>query len=352
MKSKREFGGVSIAARALFAKHLSVMLKSGVTLVEALLVSHEAARGKLKSVLKSVIESVESGRSLSASLGEFPSVFPPLFVQATYAGESSGTLAENLENIARELEKERELISKIRGALLYPAIVLAAAFVLALALSFFVLPKIVPLFRSLRTELPLSTRMLIGFSGFIEAHGTALLVGIIGGLTLILIVVRQKCIRPFTHRILLWLPIVGGMVRSSNLVRFNRTLGMLLKSGVNIDEALIITKNSLGNYWYQKALFDAANRITKGAKLSESLAEHSHLFPLIATRMIKVGEESGRFEETLFYLANFYDADVDVRAKTLSTTLEPFLLLLIGLVVGGLALAIITPIYEITGGIR
>jgi type IV pilus assembly protein PilC len=347
-----ELGGVSIAARALLAKHLAVMLKSGVTLTEALEVIHDSARGRLKSVLKGVKQSVETGRSLSSAFADYPKIFPVLFVQATYAGEKSGTLAENLENIAEELEKEKDLIRKIRGALVYPVVVLVAAFVLAMGLSFFVLPNIVPLFGGLKVELPLTTRILINFSGFIENYGAALFAGIIFTVFFLSWFLRLKIVHPFTHWILLKTPIIGRMMMASNMVRFNRTLGMLLKSGLTIDEALSITESALGNFYYKRALYSASQRISKGAKLSESLEENKQLFPLIVTRMIRIGEESGQFEETLFYLSDFYEADVDASTKTLSTTLEPILLLFIGLVVGGLALAIITPIYEITGNIR
>ena len=343
---------VSIGARALFARHLAVMLKSGVTLTEALSTTRDAARGSLKAALEHVLQAVETGRSLSSAFADYPHIFPPLFVQATYAGEVSGTLSENQENIARELEKEKELVTKIRGALLYPAVVLVAAFLLALGLSFFVLPKIVPLFQGLRTELPLTTRALIRFSNFISAHGVSTAVGIILGACILVWLAKRPATRPFTHLIILRAPITGTMARNANMTRFSRTLGMLLRSGVSIDEALTITQKSLGNYYYQQALVAASMRIVKGARLSESLADYPHLFPMIATKMIRVGEEAGRFEETLLYLASFYEAEVDASTRTLSVVLEPLLLLLIGLVVGGLALAIITPIYEITGNIR
>ncbi|MEK7630787.1 MAG: type II secretion system F family protein [Patescibacteria group bacterium] len=344
--------GASLATRALFAKHLAVMLKSGLTLTEALAITRDSSRGAFRGVLTDIMRAVETGRPLSQAFGDHEHVFGGLFIEATYAGEKSGTLPENLENIATELEREKELVAKIKGALMYPSVVLAAAFVLAMGVSLFVLPKITPLFESFHTELPFTTRALISFSHFISNYGYFFFGGAVLCTLVLVWAVRQKFSHPFTHLLMLRMPIVGGMIRSANIARFVRTLGMLLKSGVNVDEAIEIAHDSMGNYYYKLALTRVGRDVAKGSKLSGSLAQEAHLFPPIVTRMIKVGEESGKFEETLFYLASFYEAEVDTSTKTLSTILEPILLLFIGLLVGGLALAIITPIYEITGGIK
>lgn len=344
--------GASLATRALFAKHLAVMLKSGLTLTEALTITRDSAHGAFRTTLTDVMRAVETGRPLSQAFGDHENVFGGLFIEATYAGERSGTLPENLENIAAELDREKDLAAKVKGALMYPSVVLGAAFFLAMGVSFFVLPKITPLFESFRTELPFATRVLISFSHFVSDYGYYFFGGVVGFIVLLTWLVRQKFSHPITHVLMLRLPIIGGMIRSANIARFNRTLGMLLKSGVNVDEAIEIARDSMGNYYYRLALTRVGRDVAKGSKLSESLAQEAHLFPAIVTRMIKVGEESGKFEETLFYLASFYEAEVDTSTKTLATTLEPVLLIFIGLLVGGLALAIITPIYEITGSIK
>ena len=345
-------GGVGLTQRALFAKHLAVMLRSGLSITEALQTAQEAARGKLNKVTAVVLESVVWGQSLSSSLSEYPRVFPGLFVNVTRAGEVSGTLPENLENIAEQLEKERQLLNKIRGAMIYPVIILAATFALGLGISFIVLPKITPLFEGLQIELPITTRLLISFSHFVQQYNVLLLVGILGAAGGLVWIVRQQFARPVTHWLLLHSPILKNITKSSNLARFSRTLGMLLKSGVHIDEALDITKSTMGNYYYQAALERVSRNTRVGAKLSENLEQFPALFPVIVTRMIQVGEETGKFEETLFYLADFYEAEVDNATKSLSTAIEPLLLLFIGLIVGFLALSIITPIYDVTGNIQ
>jgi len=345
-------GGVSLVQKALFAKHLSVMLKSGLSLNESLSITEDSARGKFKNVIGDVLRSVESGRPLSSALATHPGVFSNLFVNATQAGEKSGTLVESFENIAEELGKENELISKIRGAMLYPSVVLVAAFGLGIVLSFIVLPKITPLFEGLKIDLPFTTRAVIWLSKLIQEHGIVLFIGIVAFIAIVFWVIRQKFSKPYTHWLLLNVPIIKNVIKNANLARFSRTLGMLLKSGVNIDEALEITKNAMGNYHYEHALAQVSKNVSMGSKLAENLSIHEKLFPILATRMIKVGEESGKFEETLFYLSDFYEAEVENSTKSLSTAVEPILLIIIGLVVGFLALSIITPIYEVTGNIR
>lgn len=344
-------GGVNLTQRTLLARHLSVMLKAGITITEALSIVESSATGKLKKILKQILKSIRAGRSLSSSLRQHENVFSGLFINAVYAGESSGTMEENLDNIATQLEKERELVAKIKGAMLYPIVVLSAAFVLFMVLSFVILPKIIPLFEGLKADLPVTTRMMIAFSHFIQANSLLLFLSIIGLIILISWTVKQKFAKPVTHWFFLKIPVIKRLVKYANLARFSRTLATLIKSGLNIDEALKITKHTVGNYYYQKALGSVSRRIVQGTKLSENLNQFEDLFPTLLIKMVKVGEESGKLEEVLFYLADFYETEVDNSTKALSTAIEPILLIFIGLVVGFLALSIITPIYDITGNI-
>jgi len=359
MKQKRNLlslnisiGRVSLTQRAIFAKHLSVMLKAGLTITEALDVSIQSSQGRMKRVLLKVLKAVQSGHTLSSAFNAYPKVFSGFFVSATQVGESSGTLHENLENLAKQLEKEKELSSKIKGAMLYPIVVLTAAFILGMTMSFLVLPKIIPLFEGLRMELPFTTRALIWFSHFIQNQGHVLFVSIVVFIIFMSWLLRKKFVRPVIHWFFLKTPIISKIVRNVNLARFCRTFGMLLKNGLNIDEALEITEETLGNYYYQRSLKKVSQSIDTGAKLSDNLKQFHKLYPVMVVNMVKVGEESGNLEETLFYLANFYEVEVDTSTKSLSTIIEPLLLIFIGLVVGFLALSIITPIYNITGNIK
>lgn len=344
-------GSVGLVEKAIFAKHLSVMSKSGMTINDSLIIIHSSAKGKFKKVLKGLINSVQSGNSLSDSFSRYPKIFNGLFVSAIKAGEGSGTLEENFKNLAEQMEKEKELSSKIKNALLYPIIVLIAAFFLGMAMTFLVLPKITPLFEGLKMDLPFTTKALIAFSHFVQSNTQSLIVGILIGIILLTWLIKRKFIKPLTHGILLKIPIAKNISKNTNLSRFCRTMGTLLKNGLNIDEALETTAETMNNYYFKSSLLKVSRRISGGTKISDNLKKYDKLYPLMVISMIKIGEESGGLEETLTYLADFYEVEVENATKSLTTAIEPLLLLFIGLVVGFLALSIITPIYSITSGI-
>ena len=344
--------GVNITQKLVFARYLSVMLKSGLTISESLDIIHNQSTGKFKNVVKAVLKSVEAGNSLSASLKKFSKVFPSLFISATYAGEVSGTLEKNLSNVAEQLRSEKELASKIKSAMVYPVIVIIATMVLGLAMAFFVLPKITPLFEGLKMELPLTTRLLIWVSNQIQAHGLLIFGGVVFLVALFFWLSKREFVRPFTHWFFLHAPIIKNISRNANLARFCQTLGTLLKSGLNIDEAFNITVDTVENYHYKTRLSKVSQRIGQGTKISENLEIYDKYFPRLVTSMIKVGERSGNLEGSLFYLAEFYEIEVDNATKSLSTAIEPILLIFIGLAVGVMALSIVTPIYQITGNIQ
>ncbi len=345
-------GRVKASQKVIFVQNLSLMLKSGLTIAEAIEIVQGQTSGKFKKVLAGVLLSIKSGQSLSDSFARYPKVFSGLFINATRAGEISGTLEENLTNIAEQLEKDKELKDKIKGAMFYPIIVFVVAFFMGLTMAFFVLPKITPLFEGLKIELPLTTRALIWFSHLIINHGTLLFTGLFITIVFLGWLVKRKFLHPITHWLLLKLPVVSSINKKINLARFCHTLGTLLKSGLNIDEALDITKESLNNYYYYYSLNKISSHVSKGGSLADGLSNFKKLYPQITTRMIKVGEKSGRLEETLFYLAHAYEVETDNATKSLATLIEPIMLIIIGLIVAFLALSIITPIYQITSNIR
>ena len=345
-------GRVTLSQRALLAKHLSVMLSSGMTINESISIASASSRGKLRVVLARVLKSVETGYSLADALRAQPKIFSTLFVNAVDAGEQSGTLVENLQSISDELEREKELISKIRSSLFYPAVVMLAAIVLGFVLSFVILPQITPIFRGLDVDLPFTTRGLLWVAEQIERYGWRIGVVFFGAIIGFFVLVTRKFMRPITHWAMLHIPVLKGVVQASNLSRFARTFAMLLKSGLPVDESLTITSEVVTNFYYKRALKKVAANVRAGTRISDNLERHESLFPVLVSRMVHVGEESGKFEDTLFYLARFYTVQVDQATKTLSTAIEPVLLLVIGSIVAFLALSIITPIYEITGNVQ
>lgn len=345
-------GGVTLTDKAAFAKHLAVMVTSGLTITEALDIAIDAARGKLKHVLVTVHQSVEQGASLSVAFASHPKVFSKLFIDVVQAGEQSGTLGQNLSYIADQLEKQQALHRKVKSAMAYPSVVLVASTLLALGLSYYVLPQIIPLFNGLRVDLPLSTRMVIAFADYMEVYGLQTLLGFVIGIPTLIAILRSSTLRPITHFLILHIPVVKQISMNSNLSRFSLTLGTLLKSGLTITEALDIAGSTVSNAYYQKKIVGLARDVENGTSLSVAMAADPRVFPKLITSMIKVGESSGKLDDVLTYLAHFYEEEVDTATKTLTTMLEPLLLIIIGVVVATLASAIIGPIYRITGNVR
>lgn len=351
---RRLFVRVSFVDKLLMTKHLAIMLKSGLTLLDAVRTLADKARTRsLRTVLESIENRIERGDKFSDALEDFPGVFSKFYVNIVMAGEVSGTLEGNLEHMATQFAKDNELRKKVKQALMYPTIVIVAAALIGFFFATFVLPQVADIFSGLKDiQLPWTTRALLALSSFVRSHSLSsflMLVGIIGFTVWFL---RRKFMAPFTHFVLLKTPIIGRIVRLVNLARFSLILGTLLRSGVDILRALEITSQVLDNLYYRKALGAVYLDVQQGMALWESLSAHEDLFPPIVSRMIGVGERAGRLEEVLGYLNEFYDLEVESTMKNLSTILEPVLLIVIGLVALGMAFAILMPIYNYIGAIR
>ena len=229
---------------------------------------------------------------------------------------------------------------------------MSAALLLGILLAYFVLPKITPMFASLNVELPPTTEALISLSDFMQSNGLVFIIGLAIIISLGVVLVKQKFVKPFTHWFFIKIPLVNKISKGANLASFFRSLGSLLESGLVIDEALKVSARMVNNYYYQQAIQSISVSVQQGSKLSTNLKQFDNLFPSIIVHMIRVGEESGGLEETLKYLANFYDSEVDSAVKSFSTSIEPIMLIVIGAIVAFLGLSIITPMYEISGGIK
>ncbi|MFH1667594.1 MAG: type II secretion system F family protein [Candidatus Komeilibacteria bacterium] len=355
-KAKKDIaiGGIKFVDKVLLARHLAIMIKAGVNMAEALeILVEQASNPKLRKILTEVSARVVNGHTLSSSIALYPKEFSELFINMIAVGETSGTLAANLEYLAGEMEKSYELKKKIKSASIYPMIVLVATFGLAFILVYFILPKMIKLFETMTVELPLSTRILIAVAKGFEEHG--LLILIIIGIVVIggFFTLRQKKVKKYTHKFLLKLPVMGHISQQLNLANFNRTLGILLTSGVPAVEALNITAGVLNNYTYKEEVRLLAKTVERGLSISEALSTRStKIFPRMSTRLLGVGEKTGELDSSLNYLGDFYGREVDNITKNLSNILEPMLLIIIGLAVGFVAISIIQPVYKISGGLR
>lgn len=340
---------VSTQNQIIFVKHLGVMVKAGMPILNSLMMIQKQTKSKsLFKILQQIIIDVDNGQFLSASLEQFHYVFGDLFINIIRVGEASGTLIENLNFLAEELEKKQDLRRKIKGALIYPIIVLTATIGIVSLLVFFVFPKILPRFQDMSFELPLTTRILIGINNFILANWLFIVLGLFVFFIATWFLLKIKIIKYYYHFFLLEVPLVGSMIQNVNMANFTRSFGVLLKSGVKIVESLGITSGALSNLVYKKELERAADEITKGEQISKYFFKKEKLFPIMLAQMIEVGENTGNLSETLFYLAEFYEKEVDSLTKNLASVLEPVLLLVMGVIVGFVALSIITPIYSLT----
>ena len=342
---------VSMTERALFAKHLSVTVQAGLTVIDSLAILEEQAKGYFKKVLQSVHASVEKGLTLAESLAMHPRAFPPIFINLVKAGEASGTLEENLRHLADQLEKDTGLRRKVKGAMMYPAFVFSMATIAGFALAFLVLPRVTELFKGSDIPLPMATKILLFIADWFSQYSIQTVIGFIAIVVGFIWLTRLKFVKPITHRIILRSPIFGKIAAQVNLTSFCRTMGICLRSGLTIDTSIIVTSDVLSNFYYKSSCKKIAEMVKEGKTMSEGMERSKHLFPPITYRMVNVGENTGRLENVLMYLADYYEAEVDSKIKNISNVIEPILLVIIGLVVGFVALAIVSPIYQYSGSV-
>ncbi|MBI5037466.1 MAG: type II secretion system F family protein [Candidatus Kerfeldbacteria bacterium] len=345
-------GRVGALDKVIFARHLAIMLRAGLSLVESLdTIQGQNASQTMQRVVAELIRDVSNGKSLGDAMSRYPRVFTSIMVGMIRIGEASGTLEENLEYIASELEKDYELKRKVKSALLYPGIVLSATVVLGIGLSIFILPKLVQLFDTFRIALPPTTVVFLSIATFLVDYGWYVLAGAAVCIIGLRVALVAPPVRRVMHRLYLRMPVVQRLIRNANIARLTRIVSILLKSGITINESLGITAQAIENTVYRDLLMSAQVGVQKGQTLSSIFATSQYI-PDMATRMIGVGERTGKLDSSLGYLASFYEEEVDAATKNLSTVLEPTLLIIIGLVLGFLAVAIISPIYQFTGSLQ
>ncbi len=350
---KLTFGsGVKRSAVIRLAKNLSAMLTAGLSLSRALsVVERQSANKRLKVIAAAMSESIRQGSSFHEALAAHPKVFSGLFVAMARAGEESGTLADSLAVVALQMERAEELAKKIKGAMIYPAIVISAIVIVAVLMLIYVVPILTSTFTALGVKVPLATRAIVALSTFMS--GNVLLV--FGGLLTLVVgtiaFVRSSSGGALVLQISLRLPIINELVRETYSARTARTLSSLLSSGVPVLDALGITKEVVHASAFALVVEEAQGRVKKGEALSAAFMEHTTLYPVLMGDMLSVGEETGTVAQMLKQIAEFYEVDVAEKTKDLSTIIEPVLMLIIGAVVGVFAVAMIAPIYSLSSAI-
>jgi type IV pilus assembly protein PilC len=344
---------VKLKDKIIFAGNLSSMLLAGLSLSRSLTVlSKQTSNKYFRTVIDQVGEKINKGESFSRALTSFPKVFPEVFVAMVGAAEESGKMPEALKLIAEQLEKSYGLRRKIIGALIYPAVIVVAIIAIAILMMIFLIPTLSTTFRELNVPLPLSTRIIIGLSDFM-VNNLFLVIGLIVIVSFSLVTFfRTKTGKRFLSAVLLRLPLISNLTRQANSATVLRTTSSLISAGVSMTETLEITARVVQNYYYRRVLVEAYDKVQKGLPLSAVLAAHQNLFPVFASEMAAVGEETGQLADLLLKGATFFEEEVNQVTKNLSTIIEPVLMIVIGLAVGIFAVSMIGPMYSLSNAIK
>lgn len=352
MQALSAISTIPAAEKVFFAENFRVMVKAGLSVSEALeTLSLQTKNKKFAKILTDVKTGVEEGNSIAAELAKHPKIFPEYFINMIRVGEISGTLEKNLEELGNQMKKDHELTSKIKGAMIYPAVIVAATIGISILMFVYVIPSVLSIFDELKLQLPLSTRILIVISKTINNNGLLVLVVAISIISSIIIFARTAKGKKFFHFLLLNAWILGPIAKKVNLARFARTLSSLLKTDIPVIESFKITSTVLGNIFYKNACQEASEKLGKGVGVNEVLKNYPKLFPPLMTQMVSVGEKSGTLDVLLAELATFYEDEVADITKNLSSIIEPILIVFLGGVVGLIAFAVISPIYTLSQGI-
>jgi type IV pilus assembly protein PilC len=353
MQFLNNFATISLKQKIVFIEDLHIMLKSGITAPRALkIIAKQTKNKRFQNILFDLSSQVEAGKSLHEAMEAYPKVFSHIFVSMVKVGELSGNLEKSLEYLSIQLEREADLKSKTKGAMIYPAVIVSAMVIIGIMMAIFVLPKLTATFKEFGGQLPFMTQLVVSASDFMAANSVVVIVGLIVIVAGFVLGLRTPPGRQGFDWFLLHIPIIAPIVKKINMARFARIMSSLMGSGIAIIEGLAVTAQAMDNVYYKQVIQDAAENVKLGKPLTESLSANDKLFPFIITQMLEVGEETGSLENIMEQLAVHFEAEVDNTMKNFSSVIEPLLLLVIGGVVGFLALALISPIYNISQSIQ
>lgn len=347
------FSVVGIKEKIMFANNIGGMLEAGLPLSRALLVIERQTKNqRFKKIIASIGDLVRQGKSFNEALAGFPAIFPKLFISMARSGEEAGSLAASMKSIGKQLESVHSLERKVKGAMIYPVVILSIMFIVGILMLIFVLPTLTSTFKELNIPLPLSTKIIIAVSDFLSGNVvlafTALFILSIGVVSLW----RLKTTRRMIEFILLRLPVIGLLVKETNAARTARTLSSLSAAGVSVLVSIEITGEVVQNYFYETVFKEASEAVKKGETISSVFSRHEELFPSFVAEMTAIGEESGRLPEMLANVATFYEGEVEQKTKDLSTIIEPVLMIIIGVGVGVFAYSMIVPMYSLVNSFQ
>ena len=333
---------------ATFTRQLATMVNAGLPITEALLILRSQVKGTMQKMTAQILADVEGGESLSVALGRHTTAFSPTYLALVKSGEVGGVMDEVLVRLADTMEKQQEFKGKVKGALIYPAIIVGGMVIVGFIMMILVIPRLTSLYADFDAELPMATQILIGFSTFIMNWWPLLL--ILGGLGFYGYTLYKKTPtgRKRIDELIFKIPIFGELQRQVILTELTRTLSLMVGSGVSILEALNISAGVVGNVVISDALKDSAKQVEKGFPVAFSFAKHPEAFPYILSQMVAVGEETGKMDEVLTKVSHVFEVESDQKVKGLTVAIEPLVMVVLGLGVGFLVIAIILPIYNLT----
>jgi type IV pilus assembly protein PilC len=342
---------VKLRDLVVFSRQFATMVDAGLSVVKCLDILQKQARNpKMKEVAGEVKRDVAGGMSLTEALQKHPRIFSPLYVNMIRSAEAGGILDQVLDRLAGFLEKEQETRNKIKSAMTYPVVVFCFACLMLVGLLFFVLPKFKGIFETMGLELPLTTKILLNSSDYAKSYWYIGLVLLVGVVIIVKAFARTERGKYAIDAAKLRVPVFGDLILKTGVSRFARTFGTLITSGVPVLRALDIVSETAGNRVISETVTRARNAIKEGEKISTPLFG-SKIFPVMVTQMIAIGEETGRLDQMLVKVANFYDDEVDNTLKSLTSLIEPIMIVGLGLIVGFIAVSVISPIYELVGSI-
>jgi len=335
-----------------FTRQLSTMITAGLSLPQSLTILREqTTNAEFSKVILDIEHQIVGGGTLADALSKYPAHFSSIYVSLIRAGESSGLLDKILVRLAETMESQREFRSKVQGAMIYPIIIIVGMILVSGVMMVVVMPKLTELYRDFNLELPMTTRMLITVSNFLIHFWWLLIFGIIGAGVAFGKWKKTSVGERLLDTYLLKLPIFGNLQTKVILVEFTRTLSMLLSAGIHILDALRILKNSLGNVLFRDAIDDIGKKVEKGYTLGDTFKSHKE-FPPIVSQMIKVGEETGKMDDTLLKLSFYFQSETENLVKGLTTAIEPIIMVFLGVGVGFIVISVITPIYNLTSSFK
>lgn len=346
------FFGVKLVEKMMFARHLSVMIGAGLSLNRSLIaLADQASSKKFNRVLTLIEEDVRKGESFADALAKHPHEFNDLFVSMIRVGEESGTLEDVLKVLARQMKKDHELISRVRGAMIYPAIIVTVMIGIGILMMILVVPRLAEVFGDLGVELPPTTRAVISLGTFFANNILLVLVSFPILIFLGKVSTSSRMGKNAIDWLVLRFPLIAGITKKVNSARFARTLSSLTRSGVPIVRSLEILSGTLTNHYYKESIIASIEKVKKGEELNKSIAGYPKLYPPIVVQMVAVGEETGALAEVMQRLASFYETEVSNITRNLSSVIEPILMVVIGIMVGFFAVSMIQPMYSMMGSI-